>query len=93
MSFWLTAACWGVRWGGQERTQDIDFAHAGKAISLVLPSDLHVKTDAAIESLNMGFLPVAGLSGAYLIPNEPSSGSISSRRCIAAALRRTCTRC
>ena len=65
----------GVRWGGQERTQDIDFAHAGKAVSLVLPSDLQVKTDEAIESLNMGFLPVAGLSGrtggAYLIPNEP----------------------
>jgi hypothetical protein len=66
----------GVRWGGQERTQDIDFAHAGKALSLVLPSDLHVKTDEAIESLNMGFLPVTGLSGrgggAYLIPNEPA---------------------
>jgi hypothetical protein len=65
----------GVRWGGQERTQDIDFAHAGKALALVLPSDLQVKTDEAIESLNMGFLPVSGLSGrsggAYLIPNEP----------------------
>lgn len=65
----------GVRWGGQERTQDIDFAHAGKAVALVLPTDLQVKTDEAIASLNMGFLPVAGLSGraggAYLIPNEP----------------------
>ena len=65
----------GVRWGGQERTQDIDFAHAGKAVSLVLPSGLRVKTDEAIESLNMGFLPVAGLcgrtGGTYLIPNEP----------------------
>lgn len=65
----------GVRWGGQERTLDIDFAHAGKAVALVLPTHLHVKTDEAIESLSMGFLPVAGLSGksggAYLIPNEP----------------------
>ena len=65
----------GVRWGGQERTQDFDFAHAGKAVSLVLPSGLRVKTDEASESLNMGFLPVAGLSGrtggTYLIPNEP----------------------
>ena len=65
----------GLRWGGQERTQDIDFAHAGKAVSLVLPGDLLVKTDQAIESLSMGFLPVVGLSGksggTYLIPNEP----------------------
>jgi hypothetical protein len=65
----------GVRWGGHERTQDIDFAHAGRALALVLPTDIQVKTDEAIESLNMGFLPVAGLSGktggAYLIPNEP----------------------
>jgi hypothetical protein len=65
----------GVRWGGQERTQDIDFAHAGKALALVLPNNLQVKTDEAIKSLNMGFLPVSGLSGrnggAYLIPNEP----------------------
>ena len=65
----------GLRWGGQERTQDIDFAHAGKAVSLVLPSDLQVKTSEAIESLRMGFLPVSGLSGksggTYLIPAEP----------------------
>ena len=65
----------GVRWGGQERTQDIDFAHAGKTVALVLPSDVQVKTDAAIESLRMGFLPVTGLTGknggTYLIPNEP----------------------
>lgn len=65
----------GLRWGGQERTQDIDFAHAGKAVALVLPADMQVKTDEAIESLQMGFLPVTGLSGkgggTYLIPNEP----------------------
>ena len=65
----------GLRWGGQERTQDIDFAHAGKSVALVLPSDLQVKTDEAIESLRMGFLPVSGLSGksggTYLIPTEP----------------------
>jgi hypothetical protein len=65
----------GLRWGGQERTQDIDFAHAGKAVALVLPNDVQVKTDQAIESLRMGFLPVSGLSGksggTYLIPAEP----------------------
>lgn len=65
----------GVRWGGQDRTQDIDFARAGKKLSLVLPNNVEVKTDEAITSLEMGFLPVSGLSGktggAYLIPSEP----------------------
>lgn len=65
----------GVRWGGQDRTQDIDFAHAGKAVALVLPNNVEVNTDEAISSLNMGFLPVSGLNGktggAYLIPAEP----------------------
>jgi hypothetical protein len=65
----------GLRWGGQERTQDIDFAHAGKSLSLLLPTDARVATDQAIESLGMGFLPVAGLGGksggTYLIPSEP----------------------
>ncbi len=65
----------GLRWGAQDRTHDIDFAHAGKALALVLPGAIEVKTGDAIESLNMGFLPISGLSGktggAYLIPNEP----------------------
>jgi hypothetical protein len=65
----------GVRWSGQDRTQDIDFAHAGKAVALLLPSNIEVKTDDAIASLQMGFLPAAGLDGksgaTYLIPAEP----------------------
>jgi hypothetical protein len=65
----------GLRWGGPERTQDIDFAHPGKALALLLPGDSKVRTDAAIASLEMGFLPVAGLAGqgggTYLIPKEP----------------------
>ncbi len=66
----------GVRWGGADaaKTQDIDFAHAGKSISLALAPNCQVQTHEAIESLNMGFLPITGLSGktggAYLIPNE-----------------------
>jgi len=65
----------GVRWGGADaaRTQDIDFAHAGKSISLALAPNCQVQTHEAIQSLDMGFLPIAGLSGktggAYLIPN------------------------
>jgi hypothetical protein len=65
----------GVRWGSSDTTQDIDFAHAGKSVALALPSNLEVRTHDAVESLNMGFLPVTGLSGkaggAYLIPREP----------------------
>ncbi len=65
----------GVRWGDSSRTQDIDFAHAGKNVALALPSDLEVQTHEAIQSLEMGFLPVSGLSNkagaTYLNPKEP----------------------
>ena len=65
----------GVRWGGQDRTQDTDFAHAGKALLLAVPNNVDVRTDESIVSLEMGFLPVSGLSGktggSYLIPAEP----------------------
>lgn len=65
----------GVRWGSQGTTQDIDFAHAGKSLALLLPSNLEVRTNDAVASLKMGFLPVLGLGGktggTYLIPKEP----------------------
>lgn len=65
----------GVHWGDTSRTQDIDFAHAGKSVALALPSNIEVQTHDAIHSLQMGFLPVSGLSskagGTYLIPKEP----------------------
>lgn len=66
----------GARWGDASRTQDIDFSHAGKNISLALPSNFEVRTRDAIESLEMGLLPVSGLSGksgaTYLSPRDPS---------------------
>jgi hypothetical protein len=65
----------GVRWGRPGLTHDIDFAHAGRALSLALPSTLEVRTSDAIDSLAMGFLPItqlAGKSGAsFLNPKEP----------------------
>lgn len=65
----------GVRWGMPERTQDVDFAHAGRSLSIALPSTLQLNTDDAIQSLEMGFLPIRGLSdksgGTYLNPREP----------------------
>jgi len=66
----------GVQWGDTSRTQDIDFAHAGKNIALALPSNLEVNTHSAIESLQMGLLPISGLKGkagaTYLAPRDPS---------------------
>lgn len=65
----------GLRWGDSSLTHDIDFAHAGKRVSLALPATIEVKTHNAIDSLEMGFLPVSGLSGksgaTYLNPKEP----------------------
>ncbi len=65
----------GVRWGDASRTQDVDFAHAGKSLSIALPGNFTMNTDAAIKSLEMGLLPVTSLtskSGAtYLSPKEP----------------------
>jgi hypothetical protein len=65
----------GVRWGDASRTQDVDFAHAGKQVSIALPSNLQVDTHAAIESLQLGFLPVTTIAGkaggGYLNPRDP----------------------
>ena len=65
----------GVRWVDSDRTQDVDFAHAGKSLSIALPSNITINTDAAIKSLEMGFLPVSSLNSeagaTYLNPREP----------------------
>lgn len=53
----------GVRWGDASRTQDVDFAHAGKSLAIALPSNLEIDARAAIESLKMGFLPLTGADG------------------------------
>ena len=65
----------GVRWADSDRTQDVDFAHAGKSLSIALPSNITINTDAAIKSLEMGFLPISSLNSeagaTYLNPREP----------------------
>lgn len=65
----------GVSWGAAARTQDIDFAHPGKSVSLLLSADFDVHVHEAIDSLGMGLLPVASLTSAqgasYLNPREP----------------------
>ena len=66
----------GVRWASSDRTQDVDFAHAGKNIALALPSTLEARADKAIESLEMGFLPLASFvtanAAGYLNPKDPT---------------------
>jgi len=47
----------GVRWVAGAATLDLDFAHAGRNVSLALPENLNLDTTAAIESLQMGFIP------------------------------------
>lgn len=65
----------GVRWGDADRTQDIDFAHAGKSVAIALPHDFRIDTVKAIESLELGLLPISKLTGkagaTYLNPREP----------------------
>ncbi len=65
----------GVHWGVPSLTQDIDFAHAGKNVALALPSNVEVQTHEAIQSLQMGLLPISGLQGktgaTYLAPRDP----------------------
>jgi hypothetical protein len=65
----------GVRWGEGERTLDVDFAHAGKNVSIALPADVQVDVHEAIMSLEMGLLPMAQFSGdvgaQYRNPRDP----------------------
>lgn len=65
----------GVRWASSTQTQDIDFAHGGRNISVALPANLEIDVRTAIESLQMGLLPSLGLSGnpsgSYVNPSEP----------------------
>lgn len=65
----------GLGWGDTSRTQDVDFAHVGKQMAIALPSDIEVDTRGAIESLQMGFLPIinsAGkVGGTYLSSRDP----------------------
>lgn len=65
----------GVSWSDSTGTQDVDFAHPGRNISIALPSTIKIDVHAAIESLAMGLLPItsfAGNAGAtYINPSRP----------------------
>jgi hypothetical protein len=53
----------GVRWASSDRTQDLDFAHAGNQMSVALHSDAQLDLGSVIDALNMGFVPAASLDG------------------------------
>lgn len=53
----------GVRWLHGTATLDVDFAHAGRNVSVALPSDLKVDVHGALKSLKLGLLPISELSG------------------------------
>lgn len=65
----------GVRWRSGDRTLDVDFAHAGRNVSLALPSDVELSVHDALTSLEMGLLPIRELSGQasaqYRNPRDP----------------------
>ena len=65
----------GVRWSSGDRTLDVDFAHAGRNVSLALPSDVRLSVHDALTSLEMGLLPIQELSGQpgaqYRNPRDP----------------------
>ena len=52
-----------VRWNDASATLDVDLAHAGRNVSLALPADLQVNTHGALQSLEMGLLPITELDG------------------------------
>lgn len=59
----------GVVWGEPGQTVDLDFAHAGRNLSLALLPEAHVDAHSVIDSLQMGFVPVN--SGTrYVKPDE-----------------------
>lgn len=57
----------GIRWRDSDQTSDVDFAHAGRNISVALPGDIEVQAHAALTTLEGGFIPIIqyrGLAGA-----------------------------
>ena len=53
----------GVRWTDAAATLDVDFAHAGRNVSVALPADLSIDVHGALESLEMGLLPITQFDG------------------------------
>ena len=65
----------GVQWSGADRTLDVDFAHAGRNVSIGLPANIKVDIHEALTSLEMGLLPISQFTGEvgaqYRNPKNP----------------------
>lgn len=60
----------GIRWQSAAQTVDLDFAHAGRNVSVAIPSDVTMDMGSEIEALKMGFVPVKSLT-TYIKSDEP----------------------
>jgi hypothetical protein len=65
----------GLRWTGSDQTADVDFAHAGRNISIALPATVQAHPHSALTTMDQGFLPLIQYRGAagssYRHPDEP----------------------
>lgn len=65
----------GVRWKDQLGTEDRDFAHAGRSVSVALPTHFSLNTRDVVHSLEMGFLPASTFGkvfgGSFVHPKQP----------------------
>lgn len=65
----------GLHWVGSDQTADVDFAHAGRNVSIALPADVDSTPHAALTTMEEGFLPLVqyrGQAGAsYRKKDEP----------------------
>lgn len=65
----------GVRWNSPDQTSDIDFAHAGRNVSIALPATIDAQPHSALTTMEGGFLPLVqyrGSTGAsYKHKDEP----------------------
>lgn len=65
----------GVKWMAGGSTTDVDFAHAGKNLSVALRADVRIDVHAALSSFEQGFIPLVQLGGgagaSYKLRSDP----------------------
>jgi len=65
----------GVQWLSSNKTMDVDFAHSGKNVSIALGANVKISVHDALNSLEMGLLPITEFSGKtgaqYRNPKDP----------------------
>lgn len=65
----------GVKWLAGGSTTDVDFAHAGRNISVALPANVKIDVPAALTTFEQGFIPLVRLGGgagaSYKLASDP----------------------